>query len=293
MSAPLLGDLVADTHRFRLGEFEVTTILDGVALRDAVKPPFCIDRSDDEIAALAHASHLPATGFEHPFVPTLVNTGSELVLIDVGFGSAGGPGTGLLRSRMAQAGYAPGDVDVVVFTHVHPDHILGVRDGEALAFPNARYAISQVEFDEWSSGARIPAVRAGNRQMFLDLVAPLADRMTFLNPGDSVVPGITGLEAYGHSLGHMMFMVESAGKQVLCWGDLANHYVFSLEVPEAKVFFDDDPDAAIATRKRVLDMAATDAVPVIGHHMPFPSLGFVERHAGSYRWVPMSYQMRL
>jgi glyoxylase-like metal-dependent hydrolase (beta-lactamase superfamily II) len=88
-------------------------------------------------------------------------------------------------------------------------------------------------------------------------------------------------------------MVESNGQQVLCWGDLANHYVFSLQVPEAKVAFDDDPDAAIATRKRVLDMVATDRIPVVGHHMPFPSLGFVERSGTSYRWEPMTYQMRV
>jgi glyoxylase-like metal-dependent hydrolase (beta-lactamase superfamily II) len=91
----------------------------------------------------------------------------------------------------------------------------------------------------------------------------------------------------------MMFMVEDDGKHVLLWGDLANHYVFSLQVPHAKVFFDDDPEKAIATRKRVLEMVATDGIPVIGHHMPFPSLGFVERTGSSYRWEPVSYQMRV
>jgi len=294
MTAEMKGDLVADKHRFRLGGFEVISILDGVAVRDAVKPPFCIDMPDAEIAGLAGASHLPADRFEHPFVPTLVNTGDALVLFDVGFGEKGAAqGTGRLRARMAQAGYAPEDVDLVVFTHVHPDHILGVMDGGEPAFPNARYAISQVEFDEWKSGARLPETRQENRRMFLDLVVPLADRMTFLDPGATVVPGITAIEAYGHSPGHMMFMVEDDGRQVLIWGDLANHYVFSLQVPEARVFFDDDPEAAIATRKRVLDWVATDAIPVIGHHMPFPALGYVERSGGSYRWEPASYQMRV
>ncbi len=294
MTAPMLGDRFATTHRFGLGAFEVTAVLDGNVPRDAVKPPFCLDLDDADIRALAEASHVPADRFEHPCVPTLVNTGTELVLFDVGFGERGQPGrTGLLRDRMAEAGYAPEDVDLVVFTHVHPDHILGVRIGDAPAFPNARYAISQVEFDAWTSGDTLPASRAENRRMFLDLIVPLADRMTFLAPGDSVAPGITAMEAYGHSPGHMMFMIEDGGKQVLLWGDVTNHYVFSLRVPEARVVFDDDPDKAIATRKRVLDMVATDRIPVIGHHMPFPALGYVDRHAGSYRWEAASYQMRL
>lgn len=294
MTAPMQGERSATIQRFRLGAFEVTTVLDGAVTRDAVKPPFCLDLDDSEIRALAKASHVPADRFEHPCVPTLVNTGSQLVLFDVGFGTRGQPGrTGLLRARMAESGYAPEDVDLVVFTHVHPDHILGVTIDGAPAFPNARYAISQVEFDAWTSGTGLPDSRAENRRMFLELIAPLADQMTFLAPGDAVAPGITSIEAYGHSPGHMMFMVEDSGKQVLLWGDLANHYVFSLRVPEARVIFDDDPDMAIATRKRVLDMVATDRIPVIGHHMPFPALGYVDRHAGGYRWEAASYQMRL
>ncbi len=294
MSAPMQGALSATVNRFRLESLEVTTILDGTVVRDAVKPPFCLDLSDEEIADLGTANRVPADRFEHPLVPTLVNTGQELVLFDVGFGEKGpSTETGLLRVRMAEAGYAPEDVDLVVFTHVHPDHILGVSVDGAPAFPNARYAISQVEFDEWNSGARLPKSRMENRQLFLDLIAPLADRMTFLSPGDAVARGITALDAYGHSPGHMMFMVGEGNKQVLLWADLANHYVFSLQVPDAKVFFDDDPDLAIATRRRVLDMVATDAIPVIGHHMPFPSLGYVVPVGSSYRWEPASYQMRL
>lgn len=294
MTAAKQGAHFATVNRFALGEFEVTSVLDGTVVPGAVKPPFCLDLDTAEIDALGAAAHVPSDRFEHPFVPTLVNTGTELVLFDVGFGERGpSANTGLLRSRMAEAGYAPEDVDLVVFSHVHPDHILGVTVDGAPAFPNARYAIGQVEFDEWKSGAKLPETRAANREMFLELIVPLADQMTFLSPGDTVVSGITAMEAYGHSPGHMMFMVEDGGKQVLLWGDLANHYVFSLQVPGAKVFFDDDPDLAILTRKRVLDMVASDGIPVIGHHMPFPSLAYVERTAESYRWEPASYQMRI
>lgn len=279
------GSVPATTHSFHVGGLEVTTILDGTVVRDAVKPPFCLDLPEDRIQTLAAANHLPADRLEQSFVPTLVNTGDELILFDVGFGAKGPTeGTGLLRARMAQAGYAPEDVDLVVFTHVHPDHILGVSiDGEP-TFPNARYAISQVEFDEWTSGARLPETRMVNRQLFLDLIVPLADRMTFLSPGDTVARGITAMAAYGHSPGHMMFMLDDGGKQALLWADLVNHHVFSLQVPDARVAFDDDPEMASATRRRVLDMVSADAIPVIGYHMPFPSVGYITSVEDGYFW---------
>lgn len=294
MAAEMKGVLTPSINRFQIGGMEVTTVLDGTVQPPAIKPPLCLDKSDEDIAALAAANHLPATTYEHPFVPTLVNTGNELVLIDVGFGGKGpSEDVGLLRSRMAQAGYAPEDVDLVVFSHVHPDHILGVTIDGKPAFPNARYAISQVEFDAWSLGDRIPDERAQNRQMFLDLIAPLADQMTFLSPGDTIASGMTAIQAYGHSPGHMVFMVEDANQQLLLMNDLVVHYVFSLQVPEARVFFDDNPELATAARRRIFDMVASDSIPVIGYHMPFPSLGYVDRHGDGYRWVPASYQMRV
>jgi glyoxylase-like metal-dependent hydrolase (beta-lactamase superfamily II) len=163
----------------------------------------------------------------------------------------------------------------------------------ALAYPNARYVIGRREYDTWKDGSEIPPQRAQNREMFLNLLPPLADQMTFVEDGDYVVPGLTAEAAFGHSLGHMMYRVESAGKSLLIWGDVTNHYVFSLQYPESTVGFDDDKEMAVISRKRVLDMAATDSLLVSGHHMPFPSVGYVERHGDSFRWTPASYQLRM
>lgn len=292
MTATLLGPLRPPVHRFTLGEAEVTTILEGAHLREGINPPFATDMSADQIATAASANNVPADRFQHTYTVTLVNTGKEVVLFDTGFGAMQREtGAGQLLARLRQAGYAPEDIDVVAFTHMHPDHIAGAMEDGAPTFPNARYAVGRREYDEWKSGANIPSQRAQNREMFLKLIPPLADRMSFLEDGDGVAAGITAEAAFGHSLGHMMYRLESSGKSLLVWGDVTNHYVFSLQYPESQVAFDDDRDAAVATRRRVLDMAAGDGLLVSGFHMPFPALGFVERHGGSYRWMPATYQL--
>ena len=279
-------------QRFTFGETEVTTILDGTHVRSPLNPPFAMDKDETELEEIGRANRLPWDLFENSYTPTLIKVGDELVLVDVGFGQGGREsGTGHLRERLREVGHAPEDVSIVVFTHVHPDHILGVNEGDGLAFPNARHMIGRREFDAWLSGDEIPSRRDANRQMFMELIVPLADRLTFLEDGDQVVSGLTAEAAYGHSVGHLMFRLESAGKQLLVWGDVANHYVYSVQYPESPVGFDDDRSSAAATRKRVLEMAATDELLICGHHMPCPSVGYIERSGAGYRWVPASYQL--
>ena len=293
MTADFLGPLRYPVHRISLGETEVTTLLDG-AIAMGIHPPFLLDMADDQIEAIASAANLPTDRLENNFVPTLVNTGNELVLFDTGCGHfRRDNGAGFLLERLGDAGYAPSDIDIVALTHVHPDHIGGILENGKLAFPDAELMIGRREFDEWSSGENIPNQRTGNREMFLNLVAPLTERFRFLEDGDRVASGITAEAGYGHSPGHMMYRVESAGKQMLVWGDVVNHFVFSVGHPCSPVAFDDDKETAIETRRRVLDMAAADGLLIDGHHMPFPSLGYVERTADAYRWTPASYQLRL
>jgi glyoxylase-like metal-dependent hydrolase (beta-lactamase superfamily II) len=291
MAAPLLGALRPCVHRFRLGAFEVTTLLDGAQVRSGISPPFGVDQGAESVARLAAGNALPHDRFENTYTPAIVNTGSHLVLFDAGNGELRPDASvGRLRERLATAGYAPEQIDILAFTHVHPDHIGGVYHAGRLAFPNARYAIGRLEFDAWSRGDKIPPQRKENLELFRRLIAPLADRMTFLRPGDDLVPGVRAVGAFGHSLGHLAYAIASEGKNVLLWGDTANHYVLSLQNPGWQVAFDDDKAQAVDTRRRILDMAATERLLVIGHHMPFPAVGFVERHGGGYRWAPASYQ---
>ncbi|MEZ7812249.1 MAG: MBL fold metallo-hydrolase [Paracoccaceae bacterium] len=294
MTIALKGSYQPSIHRFSLGSGEVTTVLDGSHLRDLINPPFVMDKTEDEILKIAKANRLPIMGFENTYTPTVLSMAGQVVLFDTGFGAMGRDNhAGNLRRRLGVAGYAPEDIDVVAFTHCHTDHIAGVMEGGAPAYPNARYVIGRREFDCWSDGSEIPSQRAQNHEMFLKLISPLAERMTFLEDGDSVISGLTAQAAFGHSLGHMMYFVESEGQSILIWGDVANHFVFSVQYPSSPVGFDDDRHMAIATRKRVLDMVATDGLLVSGHHMPFPSVGYVEYHKDSYRWIPAAYQLRL
>ncbi len=293
MTAPLQGALRYPAHRFVLGTFEVTTILDGT-INMGVSPPFMLDESEDEIAVVAKEALIPSDQLENNFVPTLVNTGDALVLFDTGCGHyRRDKGAGFLRERLGDAGYAPEDVDVVAFTHVHPDHIGGVYEDGAFAFRNAELVIGRQEYTAWKSGERIPPQRAENREMFLEIIASQEDRLRFLDDGDDVVPGVTAEAAFGHSLGHMMYRIRSEDSEALIWGDVANHYVFSVGRPRSKVAFDDDKDMAIETRIRVLESAVAESTLIIGFHMPFPSIGYVEREGEGYRWLPATYQVRL
>ena len=114
-----------------------------------------------------------------------------------------------------------------------------------------------------------------------------------IGDGDEAAPGITGMAAFGHTPGHMIYMIESGGSQLVITADTANHYVWSLAYPDWEVRFDMDKAAAAATRRRVLDMLAADKIPFIGYHMPFPAMGYVDTRDDGFRYVPVSYQMML
>jgi glyoxylase-like metal-dependent hydrolase (beta-lactamase superfamily II) len=299
--AQMQGELQPAVYRFKFGGLEISNILDSKVIRDGLYPGFARNAPADAAQNLAHANHIEANRFEHPFIPTVVNTGKQLVLFDTGNGALcreheqlrGRVPDGLLVSRLAQAGYRAEDIDVVVITHGHPDHIGGLVEGGKPTFPNARYVFGAAEFDFWRRGEDVREARKFNRELFMKICGPLADRATFLKPGDEVAPGIHAVDAAGHSIGAMAYHIESEGKRLLVWADTCIHYVMSIQRPEWHIDVDDDKDKAVATRKRILDMVATDRLLVAGFHMPFPGLGHVESSAAGYRWTPVSYQLNL
>ncbi|WP_371054989.1 MBL fold metallo-hydrolase [Rhodosalinus sp. K401] len=279
-SAPMMGEDLPAFNRVRLGEFDVTTILAGTRAVPEPQGIFGMNVSADRFAEVSRAANIPTDAAQFFFTPTVVNTGRELILFDTGLAPAG------TVAALAAAGYAPEQVDTVVLTHMHGDHIGGLMEGGVETFPNARYLAGAVEFDAWDMSGD---------EGFEAKVRPLAEagRIAFLDDGAAVASGVTAMAAFGHTPGHMTFMLESAGQRLLIAADFANHYVWSLAHPDWEVLFDRDKEAAAATRRRILDMLATDRIPFIGYHMPWPGLGYVETRGEGFAYVPHSYQLLL
>lgn len=292
--APMLGPAVSTHHRFALGGFEITALYDGAQFIRGLFPAFGAEQFEEDVAEVATKNFIPGNGFELPYTPIIVNTGNELVLFDTGNGEARRPSRGKLLSSLKAAGYAPEQIDMIVLTHYHPDHVGGLIEDGNPVFPNARYVAGATEHNFWTpmelveSGGSL----ARRAKVVQEQVVPLNAKITFLKEGQDVVSGISAIASPGHTPGHLAFHIESNKKRLLLWGDAIVHYVMSFQKPDWQLASDMDHEVAIKTRMNLLGMAAADKIPVTGYHLPFPSIGYVEKMGDAFRFVPASYQFR-
>ncbi|UYV36126.1 MBL fold metallo-hydrolase [Rhodobacteraceae bacterium D3-12] len=277
-AAKMMGLATTRFNRFKLGGFEVTTLLAGTRTVPDPHAIFGLNASEDDFAAASAAAGIPTDKAQFFFTPTVVNTGSELILFDTGLNAGG------ITGALEAAGYSADQIDTVVLTHMHGDHIGGLMEGGAATFANAKYVTGATEFDAWDM--------SGN-DGFEGKVRPLAEKMAMIKGGDSVASGVTAMEAFGHTPGHMAYMIESDGKSLLLGADFANHYVWSLAYPDWEVKFDRDKAMAAKTRRKTLDMLAADKIPFVGYHMPWPGTGYVAKHGDGYHYEPTSYQLMM
>jgi len=278
-------------YRFKLGAIEITVVSDGTLAFPA--ETLWLDRAEDARGLLTSTFQPPSpVGLEINTI--LVNTGDKLVLIDAGCGADKFQKTnGRLLGNLAAAGYAPGDIDTILFTHFHFDHLWGISDHDnaSLLFPSAEFVASETEVAFWSAPDLAdklpPAQQPGVTQVNLKLAAP---RLRLIKANAEVVPGVTTFGTPGHTPGHLAVNISSGSEELLLTGDVVVNSAVSFLHPEWPFGFDIDVPLATKTRMAFLDRAAADKTLVGSYHLPFPGFGHVVREGRGYRWVPADWQ---
>ncbi|MCL2459488.1 MAG: MBL fold metallo-hydrolase [Desulfobulbus sp.] len=291
--APLAQIQAPGYYRMQLGQFEITALYDGATHLGA---KLLYDAKPADLDRLLARMFVGNPSMQTAVNAYLINTGEHLVLIDAGAAQLLGPGLGHVVDNMKAAGYEPAQVDTVVITHLHADHIGGLIDQEGKPlFPQAAILVAQIDHDYWLSEKTAAAAPEAARPFFKmarDVAAPyLANGhwKTFAE-GTVLVPGVKAVKAYGHTPGHTAYAVESAGQKLLIWGDVVHAHAVQFAKPGVSIEYDTDRKQAVATRKALMkEMAASQSL-VAGMHLPFPGIGHVRAEGkGSYAWVPVEF----
>jgi glyoxylase-like metal-dependent hydrolase (beta-lactamase superfamily II) len=218
----------------------------------------------------------------------LLHIGEKLAVIDAGCGVTMGPTLGKQVDNLKAMGIGADEIDVVLMTHLHPDHMNGLIDAQGAAtFPRAELFINEAELqfhDDETSPLRTPEEARGFFAESKVAIAPYRNRIRTFKNG-SVLPGVTAMTLPGHTPGHTAYLIESGGDSVLIWGDILHMPNLQLTAPEAGTVLDIDREQGVATRRRVLDMAATERLRVAGIHLDFPAFGYIVPAGRGYRFV--------
>jgi glyoxylase-like metal-dependent hydrolase (beta-lactamase superfamily II) len=291
MATPLAGTQAPGFYRHKVGAYEVTVLNDGGLALDLAL--YTGDASGGE--KLLKDAHLKKDAIPTHVNAWLVNTGNKLILVDAGGGTSFAPTLGRLAKNLAAAGVDPEAVDTVVITHMHPDHIPGLTTSDGkMVFRNAVVHVNGDEYAFWTSD-EIRGKAPDQFKPFFDMaraaIKPYADagKVQMHKDGSEFAPGVRAAFAPGHTVGHTMVRVSSSGEELLLWGDIVHTACLQFPEPERSIGFDNDPALAIANRKKVMDMVATDRLAFAGAHLPFPGIGNATKSGTGYAYIPVHY----
>ncbi|WAW10329.1 MBL fold metallo-hydrolase [Oxalobacter vibrioformis] len=290
--APMAKKQVPGYYRMMHGQFEVTVLFDGAF---DVGISLMSNATQTELQQLLARNYIDGDKVQTATNVYLINTGKNLVLIDVGCGTLFGPKMGKIMDNLKAAGYAPEQVDTILLTHMHPDHVGGLVDANGnMLFPNAKVYANQVESDFWLSDKN--AGEAKNDQMknaFKNAKASTAPYRaakkwhTFQHK-DEVVPGIRAVSTAGHTPGHTMFRIKSDEQRFFILGDLVISHTVQFTRPDVTLAFDINPEQSVITRYKVFNLAAKYKWMVAGAHLPYPGIGQIRSNGdGTYGWIPV------
>jgi glyoxylase-like metal-dependent hydrolase (beta-lactamase superfamily II) len=278
-------------YRYRIGDVEVTAIHDGIARR----PLEGLVRNAplDEVKKAMEERFLPTDALPITFTPLVLRTGGRTVVVDTGNGDSGAPTSGRFIPGLRAAGIDPKDVNTVVISHFHGDHINGLRlkDG-TWVYPNAEILVPAPEWAFWMSDDRMNQAPEGMKGAFQNVrrvFGPVAKDVKQYEAGKEVAPGVAALALYGHTPGHMGFTVGSGRESMIVVSDTTNHPALFVRNPDWAAVFDMDPDQARQTRRRLFDQAAADRTRLAFFHAPFPASGHVVKDGNGYAFVPIQW----
>src|SRR5258705_5054195 len=285
-------DQVPGFYRMKVGDLEVTALFDGSAVFD----PHWLNGKKVTMDGVAKALHEDPHMLDVVDSGFLVNTGKQLILVDAGAGTWwGGEALGRLAGSLRSAGYTPEEVDLVLVTHLHSDHVGGLttQDGKRV-FPNAEVYVAKAESDFWLS-PEIAAKAPKDAQPFFQSAQAIAapyvrvGKWHTFSSSEPIVDGMQLVPLPGHTPGHTGYEFSSKGQKILFWGDIIHTQRVQLQHPEVTAIFDIDQAAAAATRRQLLPSLAGEHVLIAGPHMPFPALGSLRKEGSGYSWVPVVF----
>lgn len=279
-------------RRMKVGNVDVISVIDGITRRP-LGAEFVTNAPLEQVKALLASQNLPTDYIDVPYTPFVAVLGGRRVLFDSGFADNGPANTGKLVEHLNNAGLKATDIDAVVLSHYHGDHISGLRNkaGE-LTFPKAKIHVPAPEHAFWMSDERMnaapPAMRGAFQNVRRVLASVPADQLVQFTPGSEVLPGIQSVAAHGHTPGHTLFTIKSEGQTFAYLGDLTNVPQLFARAPEWSVVFDMNPEMARATRRQMFDMVVREKMIAGGFHFPFPAFGTVEVSGSGYQFKPQA-----
>ncbi|WP_246418501.1 MBL fold metallo-hydrolase [Muricoccus pecuniae] len=290
---PTVGN--AGYYRIRVGEIAATVLSDGVI--GGSPKIYAIDAPEDELRATLRRAQLPTDYLTLNLNTLLIETGGRRILLEAGAGATMGPNGGRLFANLAAIGLTPADIDAVVISHTHPDHVGNLRAADGgRAFPRATVFAPRADWEFFVRGdpdlSYMPVPDDFRRRFAAAIkrsVEPVARGVELYEAGAEIVPGLLTVAAPGHTPGMAVFLLHSSSDQLLLTTDLAYHPAVNVDRPW-RPGPDRDPAAALATRRALFDRAAADHILVLGFHYPFPGLGRLLRAGAGYAWVPAPWQ---
>jgi glyoxylase-like metal-dependent hydrolase (beta-lactamase superfamily II) len=269
---------MTENYRLNLGQFDVLMIKDGGAPRAA--SGWLASAPQDELKQVVLSHGLDPESLDSSITPIVVNTGSELLLIDTGLGGE----KGNLPGRLKENGIDVGDIDAVIVTHGHGDHVGGITDANGeLVFPNADYIFWKSEWEYWAGGEP----RQGAHPTAWAALKAHPELIVLVGGEGKqeaeIMPGVCAVATPGHTVGHIAVELTSGDGKLLHVADAVHHW-FQLDRPEWSPGFDYDPAQSAVTRKNVLERAARDKTLFSAYHFPFPGVGRVHEQSGKFSW---------